>query len=891
MRNYIGTNDFSKRKELALRDVLRRVLKPARLGGIFAFALCAILPAFSPNNNAFAQSSSTQLVVDKTQSADSINDNVTSVVFNGPYTLTLINGQELKPVLLSKTAGAELVLGASATATSKEWTISRNSPSWTGAIRVYDGMKLNLDPGASNPLGVYSETNLGSYGTLVLNNGATFEIPQVIANNTHELLLETRIGRLETNYTQIKETMEYANVVVGSGQTLTVENGIDVSTYTGLLKQGKGTLQIEANGQGVLEPTGSNGYTTIKLGDLIVDDGTFRIEDGTADVDKVDISVDSIVLGDGAKLDIQKTGSITLGGDSGDVVFDAQDGSTVNFYIDADGYTNYVASTYNTYITLGETTLNIDSDINASLVPEDLVVFSSGESSQTSYTPIDLTIKDNILGKNYGVNLTKSNSNQLVLTLVDSPKFADFAPKGNAANAAKSLDDLIDSGKYSDAEYLLLSNLESAMSTLDWKYATGELYASEVGFHYMNNLMTRQALMNNLRNNSLVSYSESAASTVSPQDYDAGRIQTQNKTTNAPIRYGAANGAFDGPLYYNSDTNSYSPGVVPTPTTGIYNNERIGGYGDPNSYGDAGRQFSSLTTMRGQAQYGDPGTLIYSAWFEALGSSLDARKHYSYYSYEAKQVGLLAGLDLFGSCDCRFGLYYGYQHNKLKSMSTIGDTETGEHQIGLYHQFGDEDVYSIGTVNLGYGRYDTRRYSQLLNDLSVVYSKHDTWNAGAAFERGMNFKMQPLTVSPYGQLEYNYFNRPKFTEHTRLGDEDPYRLYVHRGNYHSLRGQVGARVALDMYPGEQHIRIVGNAAYVHEFLDGIYGKTSVAYQGLPNASRFDIYGNNLGRDWAILGLGAEWAPIPALDLFVRGDYILNKYTRNPGGSGGLKYRW
>ena len=92
----------------------------------------------------------------------------------------------------------------------------------------------------------------------------------------------------------------------------------------------------------------------------------------------------------------------------------------------------------------------------------------------------------------------------------------------------------------------------------------------------MNTLMTRQALFNNLRNNALVSYSETAASTVSPQDYDAGRIQVQNRAAgNAPVRYGAANGAFEGPLYYNSETNAYAPGVVPTPTTGIYNGETI----------------------------------------------------------------------------------------------------------------------------------------------------------------------------------------------------------------------------------------------------------------------------------------------------------------------------
>ena len=892
MRNYIGTNGFPRRRAFALvdekRDLSRRVLRK----GAVALAFCALF-SVCHSGTAKAQSTSSQLVVDKSQSVNLIADEVTSVVFTGPYTLTLIDGQELKPVLLSKTEGAELILGNSKTPIdADEWTISRNSPSWIGTIELYDDVELKLVPGASNPLGVFSETNAGNFATLVLNNGATFTVPQEITLDGKEVERETKIGRLETDFTSLQDEMDFANIYVGSGQTLTVENGINVSTMTGLTKLGDGTLQIEANGRNVLTPTESSGFTTINLGDLVVFDGTFRVEDGTTDLDNIEISVDSIALGDGATLDIQSFETIALGGESGEVVFDAKDGSTVNFYIGPEGHTNYVATTYNTYITLGKTTLNVDSEVTGLLTPENLVVFSATDSSQTMYKNSDITVVDNILGKNYVVDPILSNTNQLVLSLEESDNFVDFAPAGNAANAAAALDKLIDSGKYNADEYLLLSNLESHMADLDWKYVTGETYASEVAFHYMNNMMTRQALFNNLRNNALVSYNESAASTVSPQDYDAGRIQTQNRTTgNYPIQYGASNGAFEGPLYYNSDTNSYAPGVAPTPTTGIYNRETIGGYGDPNSYGLGSRQFSSLTTMRGQAQYGDPGTLIYSAWFEALGSALDARRHKDKLPYEGKQIGLLAGLDLFGSCDCRFGVYYGYQFNKLDSLSTIGYTETNEHQIGLYHQFGDEDVYSIGVINVGFGRYDTRRYSELLRDLTLLYSKHNTWNAGAVIERGMNFKMQPLTISPYAQLEYNYFNRPKFSERREFDDNYPYILNVKHSDYHSLRGQVGARIALDLYPGDQRIRIVGNAAYVHEFLDGIYGKTTVAFKGLPNAPHFDVYGNTLGRDWALLGLGGEWIPIPALDLFVRGDYILNKYTRNPGGSAGVKYRW
>lgn len=900
MRTHIKTNVYQERQKSerasARRKNFRRVLRRILTVGSFTFAFCAFAATTSPHVATAQSTSSAQLVIDASQSANTIADNVTSVVFEGDFTLTLIDGQVLRPVLLSRTNGAALVLG-NTTKIDQEWTIVSNSPSWTGTIVVNKDNDLIVDPGVSNPLGAYSEENADSHAKLVLYNGSTFQIPQELTISGATILNETRMGRLATGYSTVTPEMVFAEVNIGAGQVLTVENGVEVDDLTGLTKTGDGMLRIVANGSGTLSSTNTTGYTPIDLGDVFVADGTLSVVDGTADVDDVGLKVETIALGDGATLDIQSFEAITLGGDPGDIVFEARDGSTVNFYIDMDGdYTKYVATTYNTYVNIGDATLDIDSDLPGVLAPKSLVLFSTANVGQTTYDPLKLTITDNILGMDYGLDLLKSTSDAIVVTLVESDNFSDYASPGNSEAVAHALDDLVDSGKYTPAEYAILTNLENNMASLDYNLISGELYASSVAFHFMNNLMTQQALFNNLRNNALVSYTESGASAVSPQDYDAGRINTQAGPNGSyPLNYGgAANGNFDrGPLYYNTDTNSYAPGVVPTPqpqpVTGIYNGEYIGGYGDTNSYGMIQKQFS---TLRGQeAKYGDPGTLIYSAWAEFLGSALKARVHRTTREYKAKQAGVLAGLDLFGSCDCRFGVYYGYQYNELDSMATIGYSESNEHQLGLYHQFGDENVYNIGTIHGGYARYDTKRLAEILTYKSTLKGRYDTWNAGVTFERGMNFKMNPLTVSPYAQIDYNYFNRHHFEEKTDAGPEQFYKLRVNKGNYHSLRGQVGGRIALDMYPGEQQLRIVFNAAYIHEFLDGIYGKTRVSFLGLPSAPAFDIYGNSLGRDWAVLGLGGEWAPIPALDLFARGDYILNKYTRNPGGSAGLKYRW
>ena len=555
---------------------------------------------------------------------------------------------------------------------------------------------------------------------------------------------------------------------------------------------------------------------------------------------------------------------------------------------------------------VGETTLNIDSSVKGSKAPTSWTVFSTKDVGQTNYDAEKISVTDNILGKNYVVDAEASTADSVVLKLVDEKKFASLGSNANEGKVGAMLDRMIASENYTEKEEAALAALENSIDSLSLGSVTGELHASSIGFFYMNNMTATQDLFDHLRNNALVAYS--GASAVAPMDYGAGNrsgsssYPAGNYPLNGGYNGGAANGAFDsGRIYYNEDTNSYGPGVVPVPiqtqpqvgstTNAIYNGETYGGLEGSGSYNLGWTpQFSTLATMRGQsANYGDPGTLIYSAWAETIGGTNDARKHKTYYGYDAKQAGLLAGLDLFGSCDCRFGAYYGYQRNELKNKYALGKAKTNEHTVGLYHQFGDENIYNIGTIHAGYGRFKTQRTVSLLRQSGDVNAKYDTWNAGVTFERGANFSAQPFTFSPYAQLDYNYFLRPKFTETS--SSMAAYALHVGKADYHSLRGQVGARIALDMYPGEQQIRIVGSGAYIHEFLNPNYGKTWASMQGFSSAGEFELFGNSLGRDWALFGLGIDWAPIPALNVFFKGNYLVNKYTRFPYSSAGLKFRW
>lgn len=875
--------------------------------------LAAALALGTAATSANAQTG-TQLTVDSNKSLAHIDGGVSSIVFTGAYALTLSDGQTLTPILLNQATGAMLNLGTGST-TGQTWRAAGNSPRWTGTTVLGSGNELVLGTAVANPLGAFATDGSSPFGTLELQNGATLKVaadapnaapqtpqspqPAQVPPKTN---VETRIGALRTASNASGTQLESATVDVDAGRTLTVENGLSVDSQVGLSKVGDGVLQLLANapktpvGPGTSRSGSTAKATTaFSLGRLNVGAGTFRIANGTGKVDDAQITATAIAVGNGATLDLRKAGTVQLAGNAGEVVFSAADGSTVNLYANANGSTAFQATTYNTYINLGAATLDVVSDLQGDAALKSLTVFSTEGVGQTTYSADALNVVDNVLGKRYVVDLNASNAEKLVLALEDAATFQSVGQTPNERSLGAALDKKIASGNYSDAERAFLAKLENNQRAVPFSQLTGELHASTVGFVYMNNLTTTQTLLDRLRANSLVAYG-GGASSVAPMNYEAG----------APYQGGAAGGYFDtnGLYQYETGTDPYGSGVAPIYETG-YGTQIEGGYengvvptGTVPGAVDGGyqtaplgrRQYSTLSTLRGQAQYGDPGTLIYSAWFAALGGSVDAKERKGARPYDGDQLGFLTGLDLFGSCDCRFGAFYGYQNNEMKNdaVAGYGKLETQDHLIGLYHQFGDETVYNIITVRGGYDRYDTARQVDVLGARDSLAAKYDGFNAGATFERGANFALQPFVFSPFVSVDYNFLYREAFEETSTSASG--YALRSGSTNYHSLRGIVGARLFLDMYPGDQHVRIGARGAYIHEFLDGMFGETNVSFAGLPT-TEFPIYGNALGRDWGLVGLGIDWAPIPAFLVFYHADVLLNEYVDDVYNSVGLSFRW
>ena len=170
------TNRTKAQDKLAEISRKTRRREAFRRGFRLLIATGAVALAFAANP-AFAQTSDSQLTIDANKKASTIDDSVTSVVYNGAYSLTLINGQTLRPVFLSREPGAKLILGD--TAKEQTWTISGNSPSWNGELSLMEGHTLSVATGSANPLGAYSETNAGSFATTSLYSGATLELAAI----------------------------------------------------------------------------------------------------------------------------------------------------------------------------------------------------------------------------------------------------------------------------------------------------------------------------------------------------------------------------------------------------------------------------------------------------------------------------------------------------------------------------------------------------------------------------------------------------------------------------------------------------------------------------------------------------------------------------------------
>lgn len=771
------------------------------------------------------------------------------VEYTGEHLFTITgDGGNIKPVFIGPTqlttSMATARFGGDGSLSTSIWGLSNSNSSWNGIFDISKGT-LQVLSSSNYALGSWDDGSgtgtSGTYATVNIQGGSTLSISS-----------STSAGKIKTS--NALATGNEAVIHVAPDKSLTIQNGIDNGTniqggtVQNMIKMGTGSLIGVSN---TLNPE-------FNLGNLKVDAGTFSLRSGSTPIDEANLTINSLTVRSGATLDIQRTSQVVR---VGSLHLDA--GSDVNIYLDnvAEAYTAFEATGDVIIETDGSNsvTFNVISD-NAAAAPTTMKLV---ETQNLRATPDKITVLDNILGKSYSASFADGEKS-LIITASNSDQFLPKATTQNTRSVAQYLDNAIANNQYGGM-YNVLSQLEGNASQL--RQITGELYASNIAFQFMNNYLTVQHVNEQLRNVPLITYSGQAARRVSNAALPGVNTNTGGWDT-APYGPGYAP-AYD-PQQYNTVPNQVQPvgyyhsSIFDEPGTGL---------------------------VRGQ-NVGDPGTLIYSAWLSLIGSKGETKDHGDIYGYDTERYGGIIGLDLFGATDCRFGLFYSYQHDKLKERIThYGNTKVHDHLLGLYHQWGDEFIYNLITLRGGYDRFETNRNIAFGTVSDTLTSKYKAYNAGIGYERGAHFQVcDAILLSPYAGVDYRFFHQDKFTESSTTNSG--FALAANKHNYQSLQTVVGATAAMRMYPGSQEFAIIGRLNWTHEFLDNLNGRQTMQFAGFnPAAGTFNVYGNSMGRDWALAGLGVEWIPVPALVTFINWDYLKNKYVDDNFWTAGARYRW
>ncbi|WP_283434614.1 autotransporter outer membrane beta-barrel domain-containing protein [Neorhodopirellula lusitana] len=280
------------------------------------------------------------------------------------------------------------------------------------------------------------------------------------------------------------------------------------------------------------------------------------------------------------------------------------------------------------------------------------------------------------------------------------------------------------------------------------------------------------------------------------------------------------------------------------------------GIGSP--LGSRGQRTSSLTRSG------------WGGWMQGygIGGSADGHQGVSGFDYGGggTQLGLFRHIDAHTMVGF-FGAY-GYQNVSTDAGS---EANVNSGMLGLFlHRNDHEGNYYTLAGNASYDDYDTSR-------TGGITGNYDGVQTGTYLERGLTRDLGVLTVQPNVALQYLWVHQDDHVESggTSIDDVDA----------HSLRSMVGAN-----FYGNRHVhgplgwRWTPNsrASWMHEYLDPT---TSVT--GVQGGSSFATQGLDLGRDWALLGVGLQGDRNAALSLYANYDLQVNDRQRFHTGSGGV----
>ncbi|MGL6195621.1 MAG: autotransporter outer membrane beta-barrel domain-containing protein, partial [Thermoguttaceae bacterium] len=106
----------------------------------------------------------------------------------------------------------------------------------------------------------------------------------------------------------------------------------------------------------------------------------------------------------------------------------------------------------------------------------------------------------------------------------------------------------------------------------------------------------------------------------------------------------------------------------------------------------------------------------------------------------------------------------------------------------------------------------------------------------------------------------------------------------------SLRTMLGGRFARDVNLRRGNMQLYLQGHWMHEYLDDVT-EMSARFGGITSGDTFNVLGNSIGQDWAVMGTGLQLFTNSRINIFGSYDAMFNDKITLHAGTVGAKLVW
>jgi outer membrane autotransporter protein len=300
--------------------------------------------------------------------------------------------------------------------------------------------------------------------------------------------------------------------------------------------------------------------------------------------------------------------------------------------------------------------------------------------------------------------------------------------------------------------------------------------------------------------------------------------------------------------------------------------------------GTAGQDFAPLLAAASATDGVDTST-GWHTWVKGLGQFNRTSGNSNAQGYDLTIGGALLGADIMPLKGLRLGAAVGYAHGDFDGDSNSGAGGIDSYQGLIYGRY-DHGKFFFADAQAGYAfnNYDLSRGIAFSTINRAASSDADGHDVSAQLRIGAKLDSGGFNIVPSASLRYDRLQRDSFTE----TGADSLNLSVESKSFTALRSSIGARASYPLKLDENGIELEPYA--------GAYWQHDLRNSAVPVEARFsgigiDVHGTDVGRDAAVLQIGAAAVLDEQFSLFAGYDAELRVRQTDHAISAGMRYRW